>query len=98
MDLLIDAWSTVSSTNQLAVWSAFDVALFDWLSKVLDLPAENLLLEMRSKIASRGTDDSQRAKDPLFFHGQDAGKTRNNSDDPAVVGCNADLWVQVLWF
>lgn len=67
IDLLIDAWSTVSSTNQLAVWSAFDVALFDWLSKVLDLPAESLLLEIRSKIASRGTDDSQRAKDPLFF-------------------------------
>ncbi len=64
IDLLIDAWSTVSSSKQLAVWSAFDVALFDWLSKVLDLPAERLLCEMRSRIQSRYGHDSDARQVP----------------------------------
>ena len=67
IDLLIDAWSTVSSTNQLAVWSAFDVALFDWVSKVLDLSPERLLRETRSKIESRCGSHSRSTKDPLFL-------------------------------
>jgi len=66
IDLLMDAWSAVSATNQLAVWSAFDVALFDWLSKALDLSPERLLLEIRSKIESRPGNQLRSTNDRVF--------------------------------
>lgn len=51
IEKLIEAWFSASSRNILAVWSAFDVALFDWLSKVLNIAPDQLLSEMQSRLS-----------------------------------------------
>ena len=45
-DALLAAWRQASASRQLALWSAFDIALIDWLTKVLGITVQHFVAQL----------------------------------------------------
>lgn len=45
-DALLAAWRQASALSHLALWSAFDIALIDWLTKVLGITVQDFVAQL----------------------------------------------------